>query len=108
MSARELGAVMETVHQRALETVERSRALPALSRQRLSRNEATVKRVEASRERQQAKLSRTLAESKREHAAALPDPGEAIERARALREQAVVAMEALATREDESPASMRS
>lgn len=28
-------------------------------------------------------------------------PGEAIERARALREQAVVAMEALATREDE-------
>jgi hypothetical protein len=42
-----------------------------------------------------------LAESKREHAAALPDPGELIERARVLREQATAAMEALANREDE-------
>ena len=73
----------------------------ALSRQRLDRNEAAVMRAESSRERQHAELSRTVAASKREHAAALPDPGEAIERARVLREQAMAAMEALAAREDE-------
>jgi hypothetical protein len=98
---RELGAVVETLHQRALETVERSRALLALSGQRLNRHEAAVKRAEGYRERQQAELSRTLAESKRGHAAALPDPSEAIERARVLRAQATAAMESLAAREDE-------
>jgi hypothetical protein len=85
----------------ALETVERSRALLALSGQRANRHEAAVKRAEACRERQQAELTRTLAESKREHAAALPDPSEAVERARVLREQAATAMESLAAREDE-------
>jgi hypothetical protein len=42
-----------------------------------------------------------LAQSKREHAATLPDPSGAIEQARELREQAVAVMEALADREDE-------
>jgi len=98
---RELGAVVESLHQRALETVERSRVLLALSGQRVDRHEAAVRRAEAYRERQQTELSRTLAGSKREHAAALPDPSEVIERARVLRAQAVAAMESLAAKEDE-------
>ena len=51
-------------------------------------------RGEARRERRQAEIDRASAESEREQAAVLPDPGQAIERARA-------AMEALAAREDE-------
>ena len=42
-----------------------------------------------------------MAGTKRERASALPDPSEAIARARALREEGLAAMEALATNEDE-------
>ena len=98
---RELGVVVESLQQRALETVERSRALLALSRQRLNRHETAAERAQAHQERQQAELSRTLAQSKREHAAALPDPTEVIARARALSEQARAVMEAIAANEEE-------
>jgi hypothetical protein len=98
---RALGEVVESLEQRAREAVERSRELPALSGQRLSRHEAAVGRAQAHRERQQAELSRLVADSKREHAAALPDPSKAIARAKALREEGIAAMEALASKEDE-------
>jgi hypothetical protein len=42
-----------------------------------------------------------VAEIKREHAAVLPDPGEAIERAKTLHQQALRAMEAFAATEEE-------
>jgi hypothetical protein len=98
---RALGEAVESLEQRALETVERSRALLALSGQRVGRHTAAVKRVQAHRERQQAELGRAVAEIRREHAAVLPDPSEAIKRARVLREQAIGAMEALAANEDQ-------
>jgi hypothetical protein len=89
------------LEQRALETVERSRQLLALSGQRVNRHEAAVERAQAHRERRQAELGRAVSEIKREHAAVPPDPSEAIERAKVLREQAIAAMEALAVNEDQ-------
>ncbi len=98
---RVLGEAVETLAQRTLETIERSRALLALSGQRLNRQEAAVMRVEAHRERHQAEIDRGAAEGERVRAAALPDPGKAIERAKALRKQALAAMEAFAANEEE-------
>jgi hypothetical protein len=98
---RALGEAVKTWEQRALETVERSRALLALSGQRVDRHEAAVKRAQGYRERRQAQLGRAVAEMKREHAAVLPDPREAIARAKVLGEQATAALEALAVNEDE-------
>jgi hypothetical protein len=72
-----------------------------LSGQRLSRHEAAVRRVQERRERERAELGRAVAESKRERAAALPDPYDAIARAAALREQGLTVMEALAVVEDQ-------
>jgi hypothetical protein len=89
------------LEQRALETVERSRASLALSGQRVDRHEAAVRRAQAYRERRQAELGRAVAEVEREHAAVRPDPSEAVERARVLGEQAMAAMEALADNEDQ-------
>jgi hypothetical protein len=42
-----------------------------------------------------------VADIKREHAAGLPDPSEAIERARMLGQQAIAALEAFAVNEDQ-------
>lgn len=66
----------------------------ALSGERLNRQEVALMRGDARRERHQAEIDRVSAESEREQAAVLPDPGRAIEAGRA-------AMEALAAREDE-------
>jgi hypothetical protein len=93
--------VVETLEQRTLETIERSRALLALSGERLNRQEAAVMRVEARRERHQAEIYRASAEGERKQAVVLPDPSKAIERAKALRKRARTAMEALAGNEDE-------
>ncbi len=98
---RALGAAVESLEQRALETVERSRALLELSGQRLCRYDAAVTRARERREREQAELGRAAAESGRKHAAAPPDPREAIERAAALREQGLTAMEAFAAIEEQ-------
>jgi hypothetical protein len=80
---------VDTLQQRTLETIERSRALLALSAERLNRQEAAVGRAEARRGRQQAEVERASAESERDLAGWLPDPGKPIERAEALRKQAV-------------------
>src|SRR5262249_57023778 len=50
---------------------------------------------------ERAELGRAVAESKREHAATLPDPYAAIARATALREQGLTVMDALAVIEDQ-------
>jgi hypothetical protein len=103
-----LGEAVETLEQRMLETIERSRALLALNGERLNRQEAAVMRAEARRERHQAEIDRASAESERGKAAVLPDPGKAIERAKALHKRARTVMEALACNEDEIAASMSS
>jgi hypothetical protein len=96
-----LGGAVHSAEQRALETVERSRELLALSGPRVSRHEAAVRRTQQRQARKQAGLGRAVAEIKRDHAAVLPDPGEAIERAKALRQQALAAMEAFAATEED-------
>jgi hypothetical protein len=99
---RALGEAVETLEQRTLETIERSRALLALSGQRLNRAEASVMRTQARRERHQADIDRAAAETEREWVAMLPDPGESIERAKTLRKKVLAAMEAFAANEDEA------
>ena len=92
---------METLRQRTLETIERSRALLAVSAERLNRQEAAVERDQARRGRQQADVERASAESERDLAGWLPDPAKPIERAEALRKQAAAAIEAFAGTEEE-------
>jgi hypothetical protein len=93
--------VVETLEQRSREAIERSRALLARSGERLDRQEAAVQRVEARRDRHQAEINRASAEGERNQATMLPDPGEAIERAKALAQQARKTMRALAAVEEE-------
>jgi hypothetical protein len=97
---RALGDAAKTLEERASQAIERSRALLALSGERLDRKEAAVVRDRAARERQ-AEIDRASAESERSQAALPPDPGKAIERAKALRKRALAAIDAFAANEDE-------
>lgn len=95
--ARRLGADFLTLEQRTLAAIKRSRALLALSEQRLDRREPAVKQVAAGRDRHQAEV----AASEREQAARLPDPSKRIERAKVLRKWALATFEAFAANEEE-------
>ena len=84
-----------------METIRRSRALLEASGDRLDHQETAVRRTQARREREQAEVDRESAESGRDLGAWLPDPGRPIERALALRKQALTAIEAFAANEDQ-------
>ena len=58
-----IGSLAETLQKRALETIEESRALLALSELRLNRQEAGLRREQARRARQQPEIDRPSAES---------------------------------------------
>lgn len=73
----------------------------ALSGQRLNRQESAVEREQARRARHQAEIDRAAAEGERSLGAWLRDPSKPIERAKALHQQAVAAMQAFATTEEE-------
>ena len=96
-----LDLAVDTLQQRTLETIERSRALLTVSADRLNRQEAAVGRAQARRGRHQAEAERASAESERDLAAWQPDPSKQPERAEALRKQAVAAIEAFAMTEEE-------
>ena len=98
---RQLGRAVASLEQRTLETIQRSRELLEASGHRLDRQEAAVKRTEARRERQQAEVDRESAETERDLGAWLPNPSRPIERARALRKQALTAIEAFAANEEQ-------
>jgi hypothetical protein len=95
-----LRADPSTLQQRALGNIERSRELLALSGERLNRREAEVKRSRAHSERQQDDVDRASAESERGLADWLPDVGELIGQATALRKRARMAVEAFAIAEE--------
>jgi hypothetical protein len=99
---RTLNAAVEGLEQRMLDTIERSRALLALSAQRLNRQEAGVKRAQAHRERQQAEISRAAAGTERRLADWMPDPSSLTERAESLRKHARLAIQAFAASEEET------
>jgi hypothetical protein len=99
---RVLGAAVESLEQRMLETIERSRELLALSAQRLNRQEAGVKRTQAHRDRQQAEVSRSSAETERKLADWVPDPTSVTKRGEALRKKARLAIQAFAANEEEA------
>lgn len=99
---RMLGAAVEGLEQRMLDTIQRSRDLLALSAQRLNRQEAGVKRAQAYRERQQAEISRATADTEQKLSAWLPDPSSLTERGQALRSQARSAIQTFASNEEEA------
>ena len=68
---------------------------------RLDRQESAVKRAQARRDRQQADVDRATAETERGLTGWLPGPAKPTERAKALREQALRAIEAFAAHEEE-------
>jgi hypothetical protein len=81
-------------------TIARSRTLVAAARQHLSRREA-AEPPEQGRRRQQAEIDRAAADAARSRALWLGAPTGQIERAHALRDRSVAAIEALAASEDE-------
>jgi hypothetical protein len=60
-----------------------------------------MRRQQARRERQQAQIDRASAETERGLATWLPDPAQAIERARELRQKSLMAIEAFAASEEQ-------
>ena len=98
---RRAGVAIETLEQRTLEAIARSRALLELSGEHLNRQEAAVRRGQASRGRHQAEADRASAESERAVTGWLPDPAKLIEHGVALHQQARTVIEALAATEDE-------
>jgi chromosome segregation ATPase len=84
-----------------LASIERSRALLARSTERLDRQAAGLKRTAEDRERQQAEINRESAESERHLLSGLPDPSNAVERAKDFRTRARNAVEALASAHEE-------
>jgi len=99
---RALGAAVAGLEQRMIDTIERSRALLALSGERLDRQEEGVRRAQARRERQQAEVSRAAAETERKIADWMPDPNSLGERSKALRKRALAAMQEFASNEEET------
>lgn len=99
---RALGAAVEGLQQRMLDTIERSRALLALSEHRLNRQEAELRRAQAHRERQQAEISRASAETERKLADWLPDPSSLTVRRRNLGKQARLAIQAFVSNEEQT------
>jgi hypothetical protein len=99
---RVLGAAVDGIEQRVLDAIERSRALLDLSGQRLSRQEAGVRREQAHRERQQAEVSRAVAETEQKLDDWLPDPSSLTERRTVLRKQARHAIQAFVSNEEET------
>jgi len=96
-----LSTAIEDLESRTLATIERSRALLARSGKRLDRQEEVVRRQQAHRERQQAEIDRASAETERSLSTWLPNPGQAIERSRQLRQQTLTAIEAFAVNEEQ-------
>lgn len=99
--AQDLGVLTASRQRRALEAIERSRALLSASSDRLDRGEAALRRSAASAERDQAEVDRVVGQSERELACRPPDPREQIEYAKALRKRLSATAAALATTEDE-------
>lgn len=99
---RKLGAAVDGLEQRMLETIERSRELLALSGERLNRQEAGVDRAKLRRERQQAEISRASSETERNLADWLPEPSSLAERGVVLRKRAIAAMQAFASNEEDA------
>lgn len=99
---RVLGAAVEGLEQRLLDTIERSRALLALSEQRLNRQEAGVRRAQAHREREEAEITRATAETEQRLSDWLPDPRSLTERGQSLRKQARLALQAFASSEEQA------
>jgi hypothetical protein len=93
--------VVETLEERSMERIERSRALLALSDKRLSREDAELRRRLARQGRQQAEVERASAESERTQAGAIAEPTVLAERARRLRQQTLETLAALAANEEE-------
>jgi hypothetical protein len=93
--------VAETLEQRSLERIERSRVLLTLSEARLTREEAELRRKLARQGRQQAAVDRASAESQRKQGAGHPEPADLAKRSRLLRQQSLVTLEALAASEEE-------
>ncbi len=98
---RRLGSAIQALEQRTLATIERSRALLEASGRRLDRQQSAVNRAAARRDREQADAGRASAEAERAQTGSLPDRAKPIDRARALRAQALAAIEAFAANEDE-------
>jgi hypothetical protein len=98
---RALGWAVETLEQRTLETIERSRALLGYDVERLNREETAARRATERRARQQAQINRASAESERGLAAWQPDPGVQVKRAQELRRQARTAIEAFSATEEQ-------
>jgi hypothetical protein len=99
--AHRVGVAVDDLQQRVLASIERSRALLARSGERLSRQEAGLKRTTDDRARQQAEINRESAESERHLVAGLPDPSEAVERAKNFHTRARSAVEAFASAQEE-------
>jgi len=93
--------VAQTLEQRSLERIERSRVLLTLSGARLTREEAELRRKLARQGRQQAAVDRASAESRRKQGAARPEPAALAERSRLLRQQSLATLAALAANEEE-------
>ncbi|MHB1877303.1 MAG: hypothetical protein ACYCPF_20890, partial [Streptosporangiaceae bacterium] len=97
---RRSGLEVETLHQRTLEAIDRARELLALSAERLNRQEATVRRDQKGRERDQAEIDRASADARRAMSALPPDPSRPIEQATGHLERAVRALSDLAGSRD--------
>lgn len=98
---RGLGAAVEGMERQTAHTIDRSRALVDATRQHLGRRNAADQRPDRRREREQAEVDREAAEGARRGGLWPPGARGQIERAKALREQAVAAIEAFARTEEE-------
>jgi hypothetical protein len=99
--ARRLGVPAgEIMGHQAAESIRRSRALVAATRQRLQRREEALEREQDRTDRQQAQIDRLLSEGGRGRGAWLPIAGSQVERADALRERSCATIEAFAVAED--------
>ncbi len=96
-----MGVAVDDLQQRVLAGIERSRALLARSGERLDRQEAGLLRVTEDRERQQAEVDRESAEAERHLVSGLPDPSNAVERAKGFRTRARNSVEAFASAQEE-------
>ena len=98
--ARAFGAAFEALEQRTRATIERSRTLLAASSRRHGRKEAAAEEPERLPGRDRAEAGWPATENA-QPAARLPGPGGPVERARALRSQALAAIAAFAATEEE-------